>query len=200
MRGDGFHLLGDHFHPLVAVLAPLYGLWPSPLCLLVAQSALLAVAVVPLARWAVRALGRRAAHVVAFGYGVSWGIASAAAFDFREVALAVPLLAFALAALGRRRWGRAVAWAAPCCWSRRTWGSPWPPWVPMWPGRGRGSWGSPRPRPESSAAPSRSRCCCRPSTPAAGTPTEATSPTGAVRSSPRWPSHRSTRCVRTSRP
>ncbi|MET9432642.1 DUF2079 domain-containing protein [Streptomyces sp. NPDC006551] len=113
LRGEGFNLLGDHFHPLLAVLAPLYRLWPSPLCLLIAQSALLALAVVPLARWAVRALGRRAAHVVAAGYGLSWGIASAAAFDFHEVALAVPLLAFSLEALGRRCWGPAVAWAAP---------------------------------------------------------------------------------------
>ncbi|MEU7111241.1 DUF2079 domain-containing protein [Streptomyces sp. NPDC046182] len=113
LRGPGFHLLGDHFHPLLAALAPLYRLWPSPLCLLVAQSALLALAVVPLARWAGRVLGARAAHVVAAGYGLSWGVASAAAFDFHEVALAVPLLAFALEALGRRRWGAAVAWAAP---------------------------------------------------------------------------------------
>ncbi|MFC8277753.1 DUF2079 domain-containing protein [Streptomyces sp. NPDC057271] len=113
LRGPGFHLLGDHFHPLLAALAPFYRLWPSPLCLLVAQSALLALAVVPLARWARRALGTRAAHVVAAGYGLSWGVASAAAFDFHEVALAVPLLAFALEALGRRRWGAAVAWAAP---------------------------------------------------------------------------------------
>ncbi|MEU9979710.1 DUF2079 domain-containing protein [Streptomyces sp. NPDC050856] len=113
LRGEGFHLLGDHFHPLLAALAPLYRLWPSPLCLLTAQSALLAVAVVPLARWAARALGPRSAHAVAAGYGLSWGIASAAAFDFHEVALAVPLLAFALEALAHRRWRPAVAWAAP---------------------------------------------------------------------------------------
>ncbi|MEU7282556.1 DUF2079 domain-containing protein [Streptomyces sp. NPDC045431] len=113
LRGEGFNLLGDHFHPLLAALAPLYRLWPSPLCLLVAQSALLAVAVVPLARWAARALGRRAAHAVAAVYGLSWGIASAAAFDFHEVALAVPLLACSLEALARRRWRAAVAWAAP---------------------------------------------------------------------------------------
>ncbi|GGT83185.1 MULTISPECIES: DUF2079 domain-containing protein [Streptomyces] len=113
LRGPGFNLLGDHFHPLLAALAPLYRIWPSPLCLLIAQSALLALAVVPLARWALRVLGRRAAHVVAAGYGLSWGIASAAAFDFHEVALAVPLLAHSLEALGRRRWGHAVAWAAP---------------------------------------------------------------------------------------
>ncbi|MCS0634509.1 DUF2079 domain-containing protein [Streptomyces sp. LP05-1] len=113
LRGENFNLLGDHFHPLLAVLAPFYRLWPSPLCLLVAQSALLALAVVPLARWAARALGPRSAHAVAAGYGLSWGVASAAAFDFHEVALAVPLLAWSLAALGARRWGPAVAWAAP---------------------------------------------------------------------------------------
>ncbi|KKZ71599.1 membrane protein [Streptomyces showdoensis] len=113
LRGEGFNLLGDHFHPLLAALAPLYRLWPSPLTLLVVQSALLALAVVPLARWAARALGRRAAHAVAAGYGLSWGVASAAAFDFHEVALAVPLLAFSLEALGHRRWRAAVGWAAP---------------------------------------------------------------------------------------
>ncbi|MGA5558738.1 DUF2079 domain-containing protein [Streptomyces lavendulocolor] len=113
LRGDGFNLLGDHFHPLLAALAPLYRLWPSPLCLLVAQSALLAVAVVPLARRAARALGRRPAHAIAAAYGLSWGIASAAAFDFHEVALAVPLLAWCLEALAHRRWRPAVAWAAP---------------------------------------------------------------------------------------
>ncbi|MEU9863916.1 DUF2079 domain-containing protein [Streptomyces sp. NPDC047971] len=113
LRGEDFNLLGDHFHPLLAVLAPLYRIWPSASCLLVAQSALLALAVVPLARWARRVLGTWAAHAVAAGYGLSWGIASAAAFDFHEIAFAVPLLAFSLEALGRRRWGVAVAWAAP---------------------------------------------------------------------------------------
>ncbi|MFJ7066803.1 DUF2079 domain-containing protein [Streptomyces sp. NPDC101115] len=113
LRGEDFNLLGDHFHPLLAVLAPLYRLFPSPLTLLVVQSALLALAAVPLVRWAVRAVGPRGAHAVAAGYGLSWGVASAAAFDFHEVALAVPLLAFSLEALGRQRWPAAVAWAAP---------------------------------------------------------------------------------------
>ncbi|MCM2389167.1 DUF2079 domain-containing protein [Streptomyces albipurpureus] len=113
LRGENFNLLGDHFHPALAALAPLYRLWPSPFCLLLAQSALLAIAAVPLTSWAHRALGRRCAHGVALGYGLSWGIASAAAFDFHEVALAVPLLSYALVALGERRWRSAVAWAAP---------------------------------------------------------------------------------------
>ncbi|MGW6457939.1 DUF2079 domain-containing protein [Streptomyces sp. NPDC055078] len=113
LRGDGFNLLGDHFHPALAVLAPLYRLWPSPVCLLVAQSALLALGAVPLVRWALSALGRRAAHAVALCYGLSWGIASAAAFDFHEVALAVPLISCAVVALGQRRWRAAALWAAP---------------------------------------------------------------------------------------
>uniref|UniRef100_A0AAU2V4Q3 DUF2079 domain-containing protein n=1 Tax=Streptomyces sp. NBC_00003 TaxID=2903608 RepID=A0AAU2V4Q3_9ACTN len=113
LRGDGFNLLGDHFHPVLAALAPLYRLFPSPYTLLVAQAALLALAVVPLARQAARVLGRRAAHVIAFGYGLSWGIASAVGFDFHEVCFAVPLVSYALEALARRRWRRALAWAVP---------------------------------------------------------------------------------------
>ncbi|MFD9821105.1 DUF2079 domain-containing protein [Streptomyces violascens] len=113
LRGDGFNLLGDHFHPVLAVLAPLYRLFPSPYTLLLAQAALLALAVVPLARQAARVLGRRAAHVVAFGYGLSWGIASAVGFDFHEVCCAVPLVSWALEALARRCWRRAIAWAVP---------------------------------------------------------------------------------------
>ncbi|MFG2717389.1 DUF2079 domain-containing protein [Streptomyces sp. NPDC048416] len=113
LRGDGFNLLGDHFHPVLAVLAPLYRLAPSPYTLLLAQAALLALAVVPLARQAARVIGRRAAHVIAFGYGLSWGIASAVGFDFHEVCFAVPLASYALEALARGRWRRAVAWAVP---------------------------------------------------------------------------------------
>ncbi|MEU8893466.1 DUF2079 domain-containing protein [Streptomyces sp. NPDC048442] len=115
LKGDGgaVNLLGDHFHPVLAVLGPLYRLAPAAETLLLAQAALLALAVVPLARWAQRVLGRAAAHVVALGYGLSWGIASAVTFDFHEVAFAVPLLAFSLEALGRERYGRAVALAAP---------------------------------------------------------------------------------------
>lgn len=56
LRGDGFNLLGDHFHPVLVVLAPLYRIAPSPYTLLFAQAALLALAVVPLARRARQAL------------------------------------------------------------------------------------------------------------------------------------------------
>src|SRR5699024_7826947 len=46
-------------------------------------------------------------------YALSWGLHGAVAVQFHEVAFAVPLLAFALAAYLRRRWWACAAWAAP---------------------------------------------------------------------------------------
>jgi uncharacterized membrane protein len=113
LKGAGFNLLGDHFHPALALLAPLYRLFPSPVTLLVAQAVLLAVSVVPVARFAIEARGCRDGAFVGIAYGLSWGIQQAVWFDFHEVALAVPLLAVSARLLARRRWGAAVLWALP---------------------------------------------------------------------------------------
>ncbi|MEV6954814.1 DUF2079 domain-containing protein [Streptomyces sp. NPDC051183] len=113
LKGPGYNLLGDHFSPITATLAPFYRIWPSPLTLLVAQAFLFAVAAYPLCRWAQRELGKAAAVTVGLAYGASWGIASAVVFDFHEIAFAVPLLAFSVVALGERRWRAAVWWALP---------------------------------------------------------------------------------------
>lgn len=58
-------------------------------------------------------LGTRPAVVVGFCYCASWGIASAAGFDFHEVAFGVPLIAFSATALGERRLTAAALWALP---------------------------------------------------------------------------------------
>jgi uncharacterized membrane protein len=113
LKGPGFPLLGDHFSPIVATLAPVYRFFPSPVTLLLAQAALLAAAVVPLVRHARDRSGAGAAVVVAIGYGLSWGIAETVTFDFHEVAFAVPLISFAAVALAERRPVHAVAWALP---------------------------------------------------------------------------------------
>jgi uncharacterized membrane protein len=113
LKGLGFNVLGDHFSPAVAVLAPFYRIFPSPVTLLVAQSVLLSLAIVPLADWALTARGPRTALVVGFGLGASWGAVQAAAFDFHEVALAVPLIAYAVRALGEERWRAAALWSLP---------------------------------------------------------------------------------------
>ncbi len=108
-----YSVLGDHFSPVLVLLVPFYWILPTADTLLVAQAFLLAVALVPLARWAHRELGAEAAVVIAFGYGSSWGIAAAVGFDFHEVCFAVPLIAFSLEALAAERWRTALLWALP---------------------------------------------------------------------------------------
>ncbi|MEU6221517.1 DUF2079 domain-containing protein [Streptomyces sp. NPDC047022] len=113
LNGPDSPVLGDHFSPVLALLAPFYRVWPTAETLLVAQAALVAVSVMPLALWARRALGQTAALVIGAAYGLSWGVASAIGFDFHEVAFAAPLLAFSLAALGQERLRAAAWWALP---------------------------------------------------------------------------------------
>ncbi|MGW3955116.1 DUF2079 domain-containing protein [Streptomyces sp. NPDC004752] len=113
LKGPGFPVLGDHFSPVLALVAPFYALHRSATTLLIVQAALIALSVVPLALWARRALGSLAGAVIGACYGLSWGIASAVGFDFHEVAFAAPLLAFSLAALGSNRLTAAACWALP---------------------------------------------------------------------------------------
>ncbi|TQK52613.1 putative membrane protein [Streptomyces sp. SLBN-118] len=113
LKGPDFPVLGDHFSPILALVAPLYWMWPSPNALLVAQAVLVAASVLPLTVWANRTLGSLAAAVIGVAYGLSWGVASAVGFDFHEVAFAVPLLSLSLTALANDRLRAAALWALP---------------------------------------------------------------------------------------
>jgi uncharacterized membrane protein len=113
IRGAGVNLLGDHFSPAVALIAPFFLIVPSAVTLLVAQALLVAVSVVPVTRAAQEKLGRHAGWAVGAAYGFSWGLQQMIDFDFHEIAFAVPLLAFSLSALLRGRTRAAVAWALP---------------------------------------------------------------------------------------
>ena len=42
VKGVDFNILGDHFHPILALLAPLYWVWDDPRMLNIAMTALLA--------------------------------------------------------------------------------------------------------------------------------------------------------------
>ncbi len=46
--------------------------------------------------------GRSTGRLIGFAYGFSWGLQQMIGFDFHEIALAVPLLAFSVSALVRR--------------------------------------------------------------------------------------------------
>ncbi|MDP9801068.1 putative membrane protein [Arcanobacterium wilhelmae] len=103
IKGPGFNLWGDHFHPILLLLTPLYWVVPSGLTLLVTQNALFALSVIPVA-WYVPIAVRRAGYARWIGwalpvsYALSWGIWNAAWSQFHEIAFAVPLLAFGLVA------------------------------------------------------------------------------------------------------
>jgi uncharacterized membrane protein len=109
----GFDLLGDHFSPVVALLAPFYRLWPDARVLLIAQAALVGLAAAIVTRFAVGVLGKRIGAAVGAGFVLAWGIQAMALFDFHEVAFALPLLALSLAELVRGREVRAIVWALP---------------------------------------------------------------------------------------
>lgn len=111
IKGPGFNLLGDHFHPILMLLAPVYRLFPGAATLLVAQAVLFAVSVVPVTRLGIERLGTAYGVAVGLAYGISWGIQNAIAFDFHEIAFAMPIIAMAMCALARRRWLAAVLWA-----------------------------------------------------------------------------------------
>jgi uncharacterized membrane protein len=113
IRGPGFNLLGDHFTIGLAVLAPFFRVFPSPATLLFFQAAACAVSVFPVAAAGTAFTGRTTGRLIGFAYGFSWGLQQMIDFDFHEIALAVPLLAFSLSALVRRRPAAAIAWAVP---------------------------------------------------------------------------------------
>ena len=113
IKGPGFNLLGDHFHPIVASIAPFFRLFPSPVTLLVAQALLAAVSVIPVIRAAAEKLGTGASRAIGAAYGFSWGLQQVINSDFHEIAFAVPLLACSLSALVRGRTRAAVLWALP---------------------------------------------------------------------------------------
>jgi uncharacterized membrane protein len=120
--GPGFSVLGDHWSPVIALLAPLYWIYNGPQDLVVAQGVLFALAVPPL--WlftrricAAGAQGSRgpviAAYLAAAAYVVSWPIAGAVAAGFHEVAF-VPVLTavfFERLAAGKLRTALAAAFA-----------------------------------------------------------------------------------------
>jgi uncharacterized membrane protein len=69
VRSPGLNLLGDHFHPIVALVAPFFRIAPTPVTLLVAQALLVAISVIPVSRAATAKLGTTAGRVIAVAYG-----------------------------------------------------------------------------------------------------------------------------------
>jgi uncharacterized membrane protein len=93
------NLLGDHFHPILMAVAPLYWVWDDARVLLLVQAALLAVAAVPVFWWARERLGLLPAVAMEAAYLTFWGVLSGVIYDFHHIAFAVPAISFALYAV-----------------------------------------------------------------------------------------------------
>jgi uncharacterized membrane protein len=94
--GTHFSVLGDHFSPIIATVAPIYRIFPDAVTLLIVQGLLIAASVPSVWLFSRRALGKPAAYLIAVAYALAWGLQAAMAADFHEVAFAVLLLAIAI--------------------------------------------------------------------------------------------------------
>jgi uncharacterized membrane protein len=90
-------LLAEHFHPALILLAPFQWIWGDERMLLILQSVLLALGSLPVVAYARhKKLPEELTLGVQLAYLFFWGIIAGAIYDFHEVALAVPLISFAL--------------------------------------------------------------------------------------------------------
>jgi uncharacterized membrane protein len=120
VHGAQVNALGLHFSPALALLVPLYWVFPNALALLLAQAALFASSVTIVAATAGRVWGghgrdegRARALCLGVAYGLSWGLQNAVGTDFRATCFAVPLVALALRNVLLERWQRAGLWSLP---------------------------------------------------------------------------------------
>lgn len=97
--------LGDHFQPLMALLAIPYRIWPSAYILLAFQTIVLALGAIPLYRLATRRLNSPLVGLLfATLYLLYPSVGYINRFDFHWEATAVPLLIAAVDAADEERW------------------------------------------------------------------------------------------------
>ncbi|TFB76393.1 DUF2079 domain-containing protein [Cryobacterium glaciale] len=113
IKGEGFNLLGDHFHPILVLLGPIFAVFPHAFTLLVVQNALFGLAAAALTYGAIRLLGPPTGTLFGLAFAFSWGLQGAVEAQFHEIAFAVPLLALSLTAFLLRKWVACLLWAMP---------------------------------------------------------------------------------------
>ena len=97
-------ILGHHFSPLLLALVPVYAVWADVRALLIAQTVILAAAVIPIYWYARAQLGNCLALAISASFFLSPALQYVNLYDFHEIALAMPLLSFATLFLLRRHY------------------------------------------------------------------------------------------------
>ena len=110
LKGANYNIFGDHFHPIIVVLAPLYWFWDNPDMLLIAQAVLIAASIPVVYRFTRRRASERMSLLIAAAYAFGWPVQGLIDFDFHEIAFATPLTALAIDALDRRDDRRLLLW------------------------------------------------------------------------------------------
>ncbi len=99
------NLLGDHFHPILALLAPLYWIWDSAVMLFIAQGLLVASAAFPVYLFSrAKNFSKKHALIIVGILLLNAMLIRVVWFDFHEVAFAVPLVAWFVYALEFKKW------------------------------------------------------------------------------------------------
>jgi len=98
------NFLGVHFAPILALLAPLYWLFPDARVLLIAQTIALALGVLPIYWLARQRPGPPFPLLFALAYFLLPSLHFVNLFDFHPIALVIPLLAFATYGLLQHRY------------------------------------------------------------------------------------------------
>lgn len=105
------NFLGDHFSPLIALLAPFYWLKPTVYWLLGFQTIALALGAVPVFRLALR---RLQSPMMAAGFALVYllypSVGTINLFDFHWEATVIPLLLAAVEAADRENWRAMSVW------------------------------------------------------------------------------------------
>jgi len=110
LKGQGYNIFGDHFHPIIATLAPLYWIWDNPCSLLIGQAIVVAASIPVVYRFVRRRTSEPAALLISAGYAIGWPILSLIDFDFHEIAFANLFMALAIDAYDRRRDRQLLIW------------------------------------------------------------------------------------------
>ncbi|VXB26149.1 conserved membrane hypothetical protein [Citricoccus sp. K5] len=105
IKGVDFNILGDHFHPVIALVAPLYWIWDDPRMLGIAMTALLVSTAIPVYLFVRRRFRHATALVAAAALLLWWPFQAMVNWDFHEVSFGVPIAAWIIWAIdGRRYW------------------------------------------------------------------------------------------------
>ncbi len=98
------NLLGDHVHPILFLIAPLYWIYPHVTMILTLQTICLALGAVPLFLIAKKHLNEKAALLIALSYLFYPSLQYANLFDFHPITIAVPFLFLAVYSLDEKKY------------------------------------------------------------------------------------------------